>query len=98
MKTILLSLPLRRAPNRHRGGANRNFVRWFNAEDQRYAREVRQLCRGGVMGPRIFYIADRFLTLPPWRFLAADGLHTSFEGVEVLAPHFKECLRYHRPR
>ncbi|KAH9384515.1 hypothetical protein HPB48_026523 [Haemaphysalis longicornis] len=98
MKTILLSLPLPRAPNRRRGGANRNFVRWFNAEAQRYAREVRQLCRGGVLGPRIFYIDHGFLTLPPWRFLAADGLHASFEGVAVLAQHFKERLRYHRPR
>ncbi|KAH9384514.1 hypothetical protein HPB48_026522 [Haemaphysalis longicornis] len=34
----------------------------------------------------------------PWRFLAADGLHASFEGVAVLAQHFKERLRYHRPR
>ncbi|KAH9378753.1 hypothetical protein HPB48_001049 [Haemaphysalis longicornis] len=98
MKTILLSLPLPRAPNRRRGGANRNFVRWFNAEAQRYAREVRQLCRGGVLGPRIFYIDHGFLTLPPWRFLAADGLHASFEAVAVLAQHFKERLRYHRPR
>lgn len=98
LKTFLLSLPLPRAPNRRRGGANRNFVRWFNAEARRYIQDVRRLCRGGILGPRVFYIEHGFLALPPWRFLAADGLHASFEGVAILAQHFKERLPCHRPR
>ncbi|KAH9378806.1 hypothetical protein HPB48_001704 [Haemaphysalis longicornis] len=98
MKTILLSLPLPRAHNRRRGFANWNFVRWFNAEAQCYAREVSQLCRGVVLGRRNFYIDHGFLSLPTWRFVTADVLHTCFEGVAILAQHFKERLRYHRPR
>ncbi|KAL1418439.1 hypothetical protein MTO96_025936 [Rhipicephalus appendiculatus] len=30
--------------------------------------------------------------MPPWRVLAADGLHPSFEGVAMLALHYRGLL------
>ncbi|KAK8767872.1 hypothetical protein V5799_005349 [Amblyomma americanum] len=44
--------------------------------------------------PGVRYIDHGFTSLPLWRFLAADGLHTSFEGVGLLAQHFKAELNY----
>ncbi|KAK8778270.1 hypothetical protein V5799_020390 [Amblyomma americanum] len=44
--------------------------------------------------PGVRYIDHGFTSLPLWRFLAADGLHTSFEDVGLLAHHFKAKLNY----
>lgn len=98
LRTIFLSLPLPRAPNRHRRGSNHRFVSWFNRELNRHNNTVRRLCYGRRLGPRVRFISHAFEELPLRRFLAYDGLHPSFEGVGLLAQHFRAPLRWRPPR
>ncbi|KAK8761006.1 hypothetical protein V5799_012503 [Amblyomma americanum] len=94
IKKIGVSLPLPRGPNRRRRGSNQRFVKWFNGQVSKFKTGVRHLCRRKELGPGVRYIDHGFTSLPLWRFLAADGLHTSFEGVGLLAQHFKAELNY----
>ncbi|KAH6940367.1 hypothetical protein HPB50_027098 [Hyalomma asiaticum] len=87
---IHLSLP--RAPNRRRRGANKRFVQWFNREGSRFVDQVRRLCHRKELGHGVRYLDHAFHELPPWRVLAADGLHPSFEGVAMLALHYRRLL------
>lgn len=89
---IHLSLPLPRAPNRRRRGANKRFVQWFNREGSRFVDQVRRLCHRKELGHGVRYLDHAFHELPPWRVLAADGLHPSFEGVAMLALHFRRLV------
>ncbi|KAL1418533.1 hypothetical protein MTO96_005660 [Rhipicephalus appendiculatus] len=93
IKTLHISLPLPRAPNRRRHDSNWRFVSKFNREVQRFSREARRLCHYGMLGAGVFYVEHGFSTLPLRRFLAADGLHASFEGVALLAQHTSVQLR-----
>ncbi|KAH7978759.1 hypothetical protein HPB49_006659 [Dermacentor silvarum] len=89
---ICLSLPLPRALNRRRHGVNKRFVHWFNREASRYVNQVRRLCHRRELGRGVFYLDHVFQEMPPWRVLAADGLHPSFEGVAMLALHYRRLL------
>ncbi|KAH6920691.1 hypothetical protein HPB50_028321 [Hyalomma asiaticum] len=89
---IHLSLPLPRAPNRRRRGANKRFVQWFNREGSLFVDQVRRLCHRKELGHGVRYLDHAFHELPPWRVLAADGLHPSFEGVAMLALHYRRLL------
>lgn len=91
--TVHISLPLPRAPNRRRRDSNWRFVSWFNREVQRFNKEARRLCHCGMLGAGVFYVEHGFSALPLRRFLAADGLHASFEGVALLAQHTRVQLR-----
>ncbi|KAL1414915.1 hypothetical protein MTO96_030006 [Rhipicephalus appendiculatus] len=75
------------------GASNWRFVSKFNREVQRFNREARHLCHYGMLGAGVFYVEHGFSTLPLRRFLAADGLHASFEGVALLAQHTSVQLR-----
>ncbi|KAL1470204.1 hypothetical protein MTO96_040582 [Rhipicephalus appendiculatus] len=87
IKTLHISLPLPRAPNRRRHDSNSRFVSKFNREVQRFCREARRLCHYRMLGAGVFYVEHGFSTLLLRRFLAADGLHASFEGVALLTEH-----------
>lgn len=89
---LCISLPLPRAPNRRRRGANKRFVHWFNREASRFVSHVRRLCHRKEFGRGVFYLDHAFHEMPPWRVLAADGLHPSFEGVAMLALHYRGLL------
>ncbi|KAH8042696.1 hypothetical protein HPB51_025528 [Rhipicephalus microplus] len=89
---LCISLPLPRAPNRRRRGANKRFVHWFNREASRFVSQVRRLCYRGQLGRSIFYLDHAFHEMPPCRVLAADGLHPSFDGIVILALIFRELL------
>lgn len=89
---VCVSLPLPRAPNRRRRGANKKFVHWFNREASRFVTQVRRLCHRKELGRGVFYLDHAFHEMPPWRVLAADGLHPSFEGVAMLALHYRGLL------
>ncbi|KAL1467957.1 hypothetical protein MTO96_041805 [Rhipicephalus appendiculatus] len=93
IKTLHISLPLPRAPNRRRHDSNWRFVSKFNREVQRFSREARRFCHYGMLGASVFYVEHGFSALPLRRFLAADGLHASFEGVALLAQHTSVQLR-----
>lgn len=94
IKTLHLSLPLPRAPNRRRRDSNWRSMNRFNMEVQRFSREARRLCHYGLLGAGVYYVEHGFSTLPLRRFLAADGLHASFEGVALLAQHTRVQLRW----
>ncbi|CAN7945728.1 unnamed protein product, partial [Ixodes hexagonus] len=89
---VSLVLPLQ--PNRRRGGRNGRFVRRFNLEARNFNLEMRRISREVLTN--VYYIDHGFTDLPPQRFLAADGLHPSFEGVALLAQHLKEVQGYGR--
>ncbi|KAH6947108.1 hypothetical protein HPB50_017090 [Hyalomma asiaticum] len=73
---------LPRATNRRRGNNNRAFVHKVNTEASFFNQRLRQFCRGST---HVFYVDHGFEFLPVHRVLAADGLHTSFEGTALLA-------------
>ncbi|KAH7959110.1 hypothetical protein HPB49_008324 [Dermacentor silvarum] len=79
-----LNLPLPRALNCRRHGVNKRFVYWFNREASRYVNQVRPLCHRRELGRGVFYLDHRVL--------AADGLHPSFEGMAMLALHYRRLL------
>ncbi|KAL1442977.1 hypothetical protein MTO96_030492 [Rhipicephalus appendiculatus] len=64
IKTLHISLPLPRAPNRRRHDSNWRFVSKFNREVQRFSREARRLCHYGMLGAGVFYVEHGFSTLP----------------------------------
>lgn len=94
LRSIHVSLVLPRHTNRRRGNMNRSFVRRFNYEARNFNQEMKRLCYEDLA--RVYFIDHGFHQLPPWRFLAADGVHTSFEGVALLSEHFKAVLGYGR--
>lgn len=94
LKRICLSLPLPRTLNRRRRGGDWRFVRSFNCEASHFVREVRRLCQRKELGADVRYIDHAFHELPARRVFAADGLHASFEGVALLAEHFRNALSF----
>ncbi|KAH9371118.1 hypothetical protein HPB48_000345 [Haemaphysalis longicornis] len=58
---------------------------------------ARGLCHENKLGPCVRFISHAFEELPLRRFLAFDGLHTSFEGVGLLAQHFQAPLTSRAP-
>lgn len=94
LRSIHLSLALPRQPNRRRGSRNGRFVGWFNSEVRNFNREMKRICLNVLK--KVYYIDHGFLDLPVSRFLGADGLHPNFEGVALLAQHFKQVLGYGR--
>ncbi|KAH6944745.1 hypothetical protein HPB50_004771 [Hyalomma asiaticum] len=67
--------------------SNRAFVRKFNTEASFFNNGF----ANSAGGQRTFFYVDHgFEFLPARRVLAADGLHTSFEGTALLASHIKD--------
>ncbi|KAH6943508.1 hypothetical protein HPB50_022416 [Hyalomma asiaticum] len=87
VRRVFSTLILPRTTNRRRGNNNRAFVRKVNKEASFFNERLRQFCRRSM---HIFYIDHGFEFLPARRVLAADGLHTSFEGTALLASHIKD--------
>ncbi|CAN8015349.1 unnamed protein product, partial [Ixodes persulcatus] len=96
VERVYVTLVLPRFVNRRRGGRNnRAFVTRFNWEAKEFNDAVRERCR---RSQRVFYLDHGFLSLPPARVLAADGLHPSFEGVALISQHLSEVVYQRRPR
>ncbi|KAH8027057.1 hypothetical protein HPB51_001953 [Rhipicephalus microplus] len=79
---VFATLVLPRALNQRLRRHNWRAVRRFNFEAREFNLRLLSLCheREGA-----FFVNHRIDTLPPWTVLVADGLHTSFTGVSLLA-------------
>ncbi|KAL1415866.1 hypothetical protein MTO96_028649 [Rhipicephalus appendiculatus] len=91
---IYATLVLPRSVNRRRGSRNQDFIRRCNSEACRFNRLLRDYCR---RSRNVFYVDHGFEWLPPFRVLAADGLHPNFEGVALIAAHIRQlCFKHTR--
>ncbi|KAH9359725.1 hypothetical protein HPB48_002404 [Haemaphysalis longicornis] len=52
------------------------------------------MCQRKELGADVRYIDHALHELPARRVFAADGLHASFEGVALLAEHFRNALSF----
>ncbi|KAH6942988.1 hypothetical protein HPB50_013302 [Hyalomma asiaticum] len=67
------------------------FMRRCNSEACRFNRLLQGFCR---RSRNVFYVDHGFEWLPPFRVLAADGLHPSFEGVALIAARIRQlCIK-----
>ncbi|KAH6948880.1 hypothetical protein HPB50_026688 [Hyalomma asiaticum] len=90
LQRLIVSCVLPRHINRRLDHPNDDFVGWFNREAQELNDTIRRYCR---RPSKLTYLDYGFESLPPRRFLAADGLHPSFSGVALMAQTFKTVLR-----
>ncbi|KAH8038859.1 hypothetical protein HPB51_003452 [Rhipicephalus microplus] len=81
-----------RSNNHHHGSRNHNFIRSCNSEACFFNLRLRDYCR---RSRKVFYVDHGFEWLPPFRVLAADGFHPSFEGV---SSQFSILLQAHQNR
>ncbi|KAH6929163.1 hypothetical protein HPB50_023962 [Hyalomma asiaticum] len=88
---IYATLILPRSINRRRGARNHMFIRRCNSEACRFNRLLQGFCR---RSRNVFYVDHGFEWLLPFRVLAADGLHPSFEGVALIAARIRQlCIK-----
>ncbi|KAH7980470.1 hypothetical protein HPB49_016366 [Dermacentor silvarum] len=93
IRRVCVSLVLPRSFNRRRGSiGNVTLVQRCNREAMHFNKLLRDFCR---RTKKVFYGDHGFEWLPLYRVLAAAGLHPSFEGVSLLAGHFR-LLCYRR--
>lgn len=90
LQKLVVSLVLPRSTNRRLDQPNDTFVHWFNHEARQFNDTVKSYCR---KPGKVSYLDHDFTSLPPRRFLAADGLHPSFSGVALLAQNLKGLLQ-----
>lgn len=90
LQRLIVSCVLPRHINRRLDRPNDDFVRWFNREAQELNDTIKRYCR---RPSKVTYLDYGFESLPPRRFLAADGLHPSFSGVALMAQTLKTILR-----
>lgn len=83
---IFVTLILPRSRNLRTRKDSAPFIRRFNREARWFNERVKQTYRSS---DRVFYIDHGFDELRPQRFLAADGLHPSFEGVALIGHHLR---------
>ncbi|KAH6919429.1 hypothetical protein HPB50_029583 [Hyalomma asiaticum] len=60
-----------------------------NKEAGRFNNLLRRHC---FWKGKVFFLDHGLQWLPPGRFLAADGIHPSFEGVALIASHLRSVL------
>ncbi|KAH6939680.1 hypothetical protein HPB50_020433 [Hyalomma asiaticum] len=90
LQRLIVSCVLPRHTNRRLDHPNDDFVGWFNREAQELNDTIKRYCR---RPSKVTYLDYGFESLPPRRFLAADGLHPSFSGVALMAQTLKTVLR-----
>ncbi|KAH9383011.1 hypothetical protein HPB48_023647 [Haemaphysalis longicornis] len=89
LQKLVVSYVLPRHTNRRLDRPNDHFVKWFNWEARKFNETIRSYCRRPT---KVTYVDYQFDSLPPRRFLAADGLHPSFLGVAVMAQTLRGLL------
>lgn len=89
LQKLVVSCVLPRHTNRRLDRPNDHFVKWFNWEARKFNETIRSYCRRPT---KVTYVDYQFDSLPPRRFLAADGLHPSFLGVAVMAQTLRGLL------
>ncbi|KAH6925423.1 hypothetical protein HPB50_005044 [Hyalomma asiaticum] len=88
---IYATLVLPRSVNRRRWGRNHTFMRCCDSEACHFNQPLRGFCR---RSSNVFFVDHGFEWLPPFRVLAADGLHPSFEGVALIAARIRQlCIK-----
>lgn len=87
---LVVTLVLPRFTNRRLETSNHKFVHWFNNEARQFNETVKTYCQ---TPSKVTVLDHEFTSLPPRRFLAADGLHPSFPGVALIAQNLKGLLQ-----